>query len=240
MNTLIDDEEDTELENFIPASEETPEDVVITGIMQLQVRKLLEDCNLKPREIEVLMLRFGFNDIEPMTLEEVGKKFNITRERVRQIESKALMKIRRSKHVKALAEYMQNPDKSLENIEIFREKYRETENSNKTFLKEDGRTQGKEKKEMSKLQTIYQYFKDYTKEQVDAMLEKLTEEERTLITLRYGEDLNNPISGKLSKKQTNKFYGSLVPKMRRLLSNPNKERKSRKKEKRTPKMEQKN
>lgn len=239
MNTLIDDEEDTELENFIPASEETPEDVVITGIMQLQVRKLLEDCNLKPREIEVLMLRFGFNDIEPMTLEEVGKKFNITRERVRQIESKALMKIRRSKHVKALAEYMQNPDKSLENIEIFREKYRKTENSNKTFLKEDGRTQGKEKKEMSKLQTIYQYFKDYTKEQVDAMLEKLTEEERTLITLRYGEDLNNPISGKLSKKQTNKFYGSLVPKMRRLLSNPNKERKSRKKEKRTPKMEQK-
>lgn len=239
INTLIGDDEDTELENFIPASEETTEDVAIVGTMQLQVRKLLEDCNLKSREIEVLRLRFGFNDREPMTLEEVGKKFGITRERVRQIESKALMKIRRSKHVKALAEYMHNPDKSLENIEIFREKYRETGNQNKTFLKEDGQTQGKEKKEMSKLQTVYQYFRDYTREQVDAMLEKLTEEERALITLRYGEDLNNPTSGKLSNEQTNKFYGSLVPKMRRLLSNPNKERKSRKKEIRTLNREQK-
>lgn len=239
MNTLISDDEDTELENFIPVSEETPEDVAIVGTMQFQVRKLLENCNLKPMEIEVLILRFGFNDNEPMTLEEVGKKFNITRERVRQIESKAFMKIRISKHIKALAEYMQNPDKSLENIEIFREKYRETGNSNKTFLKEDGLTKRKEKEEMSKLQTIYQYFKDYTKEQVDAMLEKLTEEEKELITARYGEDLNNPTPGKLSKEQTNKFYRSLVPMMRRLLSNPNKERKSRKKEKRTPKMEQK-
>ena len=227
MNTLIGDDEDTELENFIPASEETPEDVAIVGTMQLQVRKLLEDCNLKPREIEVLMLRFGFNDREPMTLGEVGKKFNITRERVRQIESKALMKIRGSKHIEALAEYMQNPDKSLENIEVFREKYRETRNPNKAFLKEDGRTRGKEKKEMAKLQTIYQYFKDYTKEQVDVMLEKLTEEERVLITSRYGEDLSNPTPGKLTKEQNNKFYGSLIPKMKRLLSNPNKERKPR-------------
>lgn len=239
MNTLVGNDEYTELGNFIPASEETPEDVAIVGNMQLQVRKLLEDCNLKPREIEVLMLRFGFNDREPMLLEEIGKKINITREGVRQIESRALMKIRRSKHVKALSEYMQNPDKSLENIEFFREKYRETRNPHKAFLKELGQTQGKEKKEMAKLQTIYQYFKDYTKEQVDAMLEKLTEEERVLITYRYGEDLSNPTAGKLTKEQTNKFYGSLVPKMRRLLSNPNKERKPRKKEQELQKKESK-
>ena len=92
---------------------------------------------------------------------------------------------------------------------------------------------------MAKLQTIYQYFKDYTTEQVDAMLEKLTEEERVLITYRYGEDLSNPTAGKLTKEQTNKFYGSLVPKMRRLLSNPNKERKPRKKEQELQKKESK-
>ena len=77
------------------------------------------------------------------------------------------------------------------------------------------------------LQTIYEYFGSYTKEQVDAMLEKLTAEEKGLITLRYGEDLNNPTSGKLSKEETNKFYGSLIPKMKKMLSNPNKERKPR-------------
>lgn len=227
MNTLIGDDEDTELENFIPATDETPEDVAIAGTMQYQVKKLLEDCNLKPREIEILMLRFGFNDREPMTLEEVGKKFEITRERVRQIEAKALMKIRRSKHIKELAEYMQDSEQALENIEEFRERYRKTGNFNKAYLKDDGRTKEKESDKMSKLQTIYQYFKDYTKEQVDAMLSKLTEEERNLITLRYGEDLENPVSVKLSKEHTDKFYGSLVPKMRRLLLNPNNEKKPR-------------
>ena len=231
MNILIGDDEDTELENFIPASVEAPEEEAIVSSMQLQVRKLLEDCNLKSREKEVLLLRYGFNNNTPMTIEEISKIFNISRERVRQIESKALMKIRRSKHIKALVEYTQNPDKALENIEFFREKYRETGNSNKAFFKEIGQIQEKEKKEMRKLQTIYQYFKDYTKEQIDAMIEKLTDEERLLITLRYGEDLNHPTPREITKEQRDKFYGSLVPKMTKLLSNPNKEIKTRKRRK---------
>ena len=80
-----------------------------------------------------------------------------------------------------------------------------------------------------KLQTIYEYFNTYTKEQVDAMLEKLSEEEKVLIRLRYGEDLNNPVTGKLNKEQTNKFYSSLIPKMKKLLVNANKEIKTRRK-----------
>ena len=47
------------------------------------------------REIEILMLRYGFNDREPMTLEQVGKKYNLTRERVRQIEAKAIEKMKK-------------------------------------------------------------------------------------------------------------------------------------------------
>lgn len=82
---------------------------------------------------------------------------------------------------------------------------------------------------MPRLQTIYEYFKNYTKEQVDEMLTKLTEEEKSLITIRYGEDLSNPVSIKLTKEQTDKFYGSLVPKMKRLLSNLTGERKPRQK-----------
>ena len=81
---------------------------------------------------------------------------------------------------------------------------------------------------MSKLKTIYEYFNTYTKEQVDEMLGKLTEEERALITLRYGEDLNNPVPGKLSKDENYKFYSILVPKMKRLLARLKKETKSNK------------
>ena len=81
-----------------------------------------------------------------------------------------------------------------------------------------------------RFETIYEYFKDYTKEQVDEMLTKLTDEEKTLLTIRYGEDLNNPVSTKLSKEQAYKFYKLLIPKMKRLLLNSTIERNPRRKE----------
>lgn len=244
MNDLVKDNETTEFGDFISSQLESPEDLAITSTLPYQVRKLFEDCNLLEREIEVLVLRYGLNNQKPLTLEAIGQKYHLSRERVRQIESRAFMKIRRSGHVKALAEYTEDPEKSLENIEIFREKYRDTGNLNKAFLKEDrrsenlnkvflkedrktGETEEKENNKMRKLQTIYQYFKDYTKEQIDEMLKKLTDEERELITLRYGEDLNNPVSTKLSEEQSMKFYSYLVPKMKRMLANPNHERKKR-------------
>ncbi len=226
-NTLVGDDEDTELESFIPTSEKTPEDFVIDSTMQYYVKKLFKDCHLTEREIDILMLRYGFNGREPMTLQQIGDKYNIHRERARQIESIALMKIRKSGHIEAFATYMQYPEKSLENIEKFRQKYRESDKPYAVHLNDDEET--KEENDMPRLKTIYQYFVDYTREQVNEMLLKLTDEERLLITLRYGEDLENPVSGKLSKEQTNKFYGALVPKMKRLLKNPNKERKTERK-----------
>ncbi len=228
INVVVGDEEDSELEDFIPSSIETPENIVIDGTLQSQVRSLLKKCNLKPREIDVLMLRYGFHNQDPMTLEEIGKLYHFTRERVRQIEADALMKLRRSKHIKELAVYTDHPKQSLQNIDEYREKYKDTKNRHKTFLSEYNRTtERKYEEEMSKLQTIYEYFKNYTKEQVNDMLTKLTDEEKALVTIRYGEDLNNPVSAKLSKEERDKFYGSLVPKMKRLLANPTYKRKPR-------------
>ena len=226
INSYVGDKEETELEDFIPSSSESPEDIAINGTLQSQVGNLFEKCNLNPREKEILMLRYGFNDQNSMTLEELGKKYHLTRERIRQIEVKALMKIRRSKHIKELAAYTTYPEQSLQNIKEFREKYNESNIKYKKFLK---RTQERNsEEEMSRLQTIYEYFKNYTKEQVDEMLTKLTDEEKALVTIRYGEDLNNPVSTKLSKEQIDKFYGSLLPKMKRMLSNPTGKRKPRK------------
>ena len=237
MNDLVKDDSDTEFEDFISSQEEGPEDLAIINALPNEVRKLFEDCNLSEREIEILTLRYGLNNQKKLTLEVIGQKYHITRERVRQIESKAFMKIRRSSHIKTLAEYTEEPAKSLENIEIFRKKYREIGGSNKAFLKEYGQAKEKENDKMPKLQTIYQYFKDYTREQIDEMLKKLTEEERKLITLRYGKDLDNPVSTKLSKEEYSKFYGILVPKMKKLLANPNNERKKRTRKPKTKKLE---
>ena len=83
-----------------------------------------------------------------------------------------------------------------------------------------------EKKRGKKLQTIYEYLKEYTRKEIDVMLSKLTEEDMTLVKLRYGEDLDNPVtSSTWSKEESTKFYGNLIPKMKRLLSNSEEKRK---------------
>ncbi len=72
-----------------------------------------------------------------------------------------------------------------------------------------------------KINSIYVLLKPYTKEQVDDMISTLSEEERALITLRYGDDLSNPVAGHLSKEEKNKFYGTLVYRMKKILARNN-------------------
>ncbi|MBQ6915471.1 MAG: sigma-70 family RNA polymerase sigma factor, partial [Kiritimatiellae bacterium] len=74
---------------------------------QTLLREQLEEVlhTLTPREEQVLKLRFGFKDGRQRTLEEVGKEFNITRERIRQIEAKALRKLRHPSRMKSLGDY---------------------------------------------------------------------------------------------------------------------------------------
>lgn len=76
----------------------------------------------------------------------------------------------------------------------------------------------KNKKLGKKLQTIYEYFSDYTEEEINIVISKLSDEDRQLIKLRYGDDLKNPITSELWNEDYQKrFYGSLIPKMRKLL-----------------------
>lgn len=103
INIKIGSEEDgnTSLEDFLSYSndfmhdddEQSPEDLALKVDEAEDISKMLH-TELNTREEEILRMRFGFNSQEPMTLEEVGKKFGITRERVRQIEEKALKKLK--------------------------------------------------------------------------------------------------------------------------------------------------
>ena len=219
MNFLIGDDEESELGDIIPSTEKSPEDISIRDILQQDVRKLLDNCNLTKREKNILMLRYGFDDDTPMTLEKIGDGYNISRERTRQIEAVALKKIRRSKYIKEFADYMEQPDKLLENIKEYREKYSENNANYKTYLKKYNKTKEKENNKMRKIKTIYEYFSGNSKEQIDEVLLKLNDEEKELIKIRYGEDLEHPVFGNLTREQTNKFYRSLIPKIRKNIDN---------------------
>jgi len=92
-----DDDENRSLGDLIPDEESpSPEEATIEEMMRAQVRDVLED--LPMREAQVLMLRFGFQDGKAHTLQEVGKKMGITRERVRQIEMQAMNRLRTTAH----------------------------------------------------------------------------------------------------------------------------------------------
>lgn len=73
------------------------------------------------------------------------------------------------------------------------------------------------------IKTIYEYFNEYTKEEIDNAISKLTDDEKELMRIRYGSDLNNPTQEPLNKDNYYKFYHKLIPKLKRLLANPNQE-----------------
>ena len=105
LETPIGEEEDSHLGDFIPdegASE--PSEAASFTLLQEQLVDVLSP--LTPREEKVLKLRFGIEDGRPRTLEEVGKEFNVTRERIRQIEAKALRKLRHPSRSKKLKDFL--------------------------------------------------------------------------------------------------------------------------------------
>lgn len=104
LETPIGEEEDSHLGDFIEdENAPAPAEVASNAMMREQLQEVLH--TLTPREEKVIRLRFGLEDGQAHTLEEVGKEFNVTRERIRQIESKALRKIRHPGRSKKLRDY---------------------------------------------------------------------------------------------------------------------------------------
>ncbi len=106
LETPIGEEEDSHLGDFIPDDDiQAPADAASYTLLKEQLNEVLD--TLADREKEVLILRFGLKDGNPKTLEEVGGAFNVTRERIRQIEAKALRKLRHPSRSKKLKDYLE-------------------------------------------------------------------------------------------------------------------------------------
>ena len=274
LNTKIGDEKETEMGDILPCDNNSLEDNIDNSFIKGEVRKLIISTKLTEKEMKILTLRFGLDGREPMTLEEIGQMFNVTRERIRQLESKAMEKIRSNKDIVNFAVYMESPDKALEklssskreyrgkkivdnNVENYKTIYQLCSDFSKEEIDEAVRLLSdidKEilsemysddlitlikfnkskidkvvkhikkiitnKKEVSekmgrKLKTLYEYFQDYSIEQVDAAIQKLTEEERNIIKKAYGNDFINPVRSKsFTPKDSDRLYGSIIPRIK--------------------------
>ena len=105
LETPVGEEEDAHLEDFIRDDEAgVPADEAGRQLLRRELMNVLK--SLTPREERVIALRFGLEDGRARTLEELGREFNVTRERVRQIEAKALRKLRHPSRAKRLRDYL--------------------------------------------------------------------------------------------------------------------------------------
>lgn len=104
LNELVGDENDTERMDFIPATVDVEEEVTQI-MMKTEMSRIFRNV-LNAREWDILQKRYGLNGFYPMTLEQIGKEYGVTRERIRQIEKGAMSKIRCSRYAKNLREYI--------------------------------------------------------------------------------------------------------------------------------------
>ncbi len=105
LEAPVGEEKDSTLGDFIPDEEIRPEDQASVELLKLHLSEVLDTIN--DREKKVLKLRFGLDDGRQRTLEEVGREFGVTRERIRQIEAKALRKLRHPTRSKKLKDYLE-------------------------------------------------------------------------------------------------------------------------------------
>lgn len=105
LETTVGEEEDSKLADFIQDDKNlSPDEAATHQLLREQLREVIR--TLHPREQKIINMRFGLEDGKSHTLEEVGREFGVTRERIRQIEAKALLKLRRNRDSKMLKEYL--------------------------------------------------------------------------------------------------------------------------------------
>ena len=106
LETPIGDEDDSQLGDFIEDTKQlSPYEMTSQRLLRENIEEVLSA--LSDREAKVLEMRFGLNGQKPMTLEEVGREFGVTRERIRQIEAKALRKLKHPSKRKKLQDYLE-------------------------------------------------------------------------------------------------------------------------------------
>ena len=239
LSTKINDDEDSELEDFIPSSEMTPEERFLKDDFARLMREVIEKADLDPREKYVLYKRYGLNYSKMMKLEEIAKEFHVTREWIRQIEKRALKKLRNSKYSALLANYLDNPKLASNNVKKYNASLKVEEDKKNgvgrtvyhyfpasmreeiDYVVSDGYL-GVHPLDSKNLATIYSLLKDYSSEAIDAIIDELSVDDLKLLHRRYGPDFKRPIFtlNNLTDSEKRDFYNVLIPKMRKMLARP--------------------
>lgn len=186
------DGNDLKLEDVIPSKIDIERDYMESEYSRLELDLLKQSMEcLDERNKKIVMLYFGFFDGKVYAQKEISDMLNISQPQVSRKINRSLKKIKT---------YMQQLELGVDVGKI----------KDNSKIRKEGR-------KMRRLKTIYELLNDYTREEIDEVIESLTDYERELLRLRYGDDLDNPVST-ISVKDRKIFYSHLIPRMKRLLA----------------------
>lgn len=221
INQVVGDEEDTELGSFIPDKINVEEEIVVSD-MQLTVRKMLENSSLDDRLKRIIYYRFGFYNDRIYTLEEVGHILGLTRERVRQLEVKAIKKLRRSKVVLPCIDYLEDPVAAMKFLKAARSNYNygskanslETQEdinvSNDSKGKDDNMAKGRDTKNL-----FYYFDVDGEKKLILIdCIDTLNAEYKEVLIKRCGPNYDGESEETLNQTERSKFHQTILPKLK--------------------------
>lgn len=222
-SSISDEDEESELENFVADVHQNVEEMGMKSILSAEVLNLLDQANLSQQEKKVLFYRNGFYNDHVYTLSEVAQIFNLSRERIRQIEVKALTKLRRLRNIDSYADvYMDNPDEAKRfRKEQIHEKKRVKWNENndkKIYKKGENKMSRREPREVKNL-FVYLEVPEEEQWKVKMIVEKFPESDQEMFYKKCGDDLLGTGVGKLAKEERGRFYGNLLPRIGRYYDN---------------------
>ena len=195
LNEVVSNDSNTELEEFVIGYDDSLDDIVIAKILREDIVKMLKDLNLTDLEYSILINRFGLKNNRTATLLEISSKYNISVEWVRKLERKALNKIRLSKYITSLMEYYDIEDAKFGNL-----MYKVIDSD----------------KDLDKVNSIYEYFDNYTKDEIDYAISNLSLRGRKVLVIIYGNDYMS-LQEDIDIKYYKSFYHTIVPQMKKIL-----------------------
>ena len=211
LNDYISTEDDTEFIDSLASEEDGPEDIAVSSSLQYKIQQLIDKCDISDRDREIFKLRLGFIDGEPWKLEDIAKEYNLSWQRIQQIEGEVLDKLKKLAETRELSVYMSNPDRAKRTIDEYRAKNK-IQDSSKPKIENKIK-----QKELPKLNTFYSFFPKYLPEDIIGAVSELPSEYIDLLKYKYGEELDSKVIRVVSKEEFKLIRDIIVPKIYEIL-----------------------